>query len=156
METRPDTIVAQFLTDYIHVAGTFPCVESLADYRGYVGPDPVLNGKGEVCSVHRPVAEVRITLVEMVGHLKSIPGIWQPEALVHFHLQYSDGEHLDGVLHSIPARAHSQPYYLTYIHDNCWSLSTVSDSYFYPRQVQRVPIGLQYFDGTQDRCSGYD
>ncbi len=161
LETRPDAIVVQFLTDYIHVAGTFPCIASLANYHGYddapdaVRNDPVLSGGGQVCRVHRPVVEVRITLVEMVGHLKSIPGIWQPDARVHFHLQYSDGEHLEGVMHLFADRVHSQPYHATYIHDNCWYLPA-SGAYFYPNQMQQVPNGLQYFDGTQDRCSGYD
>lgn len=108
-----------------------------------------------MCKVQRMVAEVRITLVELNGHLQSIPGRWQPEALVHYHVRYIDGEHLDGVLHSIPDRMHSQPYYLASIHDSCWSVSLASDGYFYPHQVQQVPIGLRYFDGTQDHCSGY-
>lgn len=155
LETRPDEIVAQFLADYIHVAGTFPCIASLADYQGYEGPDPVLNGRGEACTVHRPVAEVHITLVEVVAGLQSIPGRWQPEARVHFHLQYSDGEHLEGVMHLFPDRVHSQQYYATFLHDNCWDLSE-SGGYFYPHQVQQVPRGLRYFDETQDRCSGYD
>lgn len=161
LETRPDALVEQFIHDYIYVAGTFPCVATLADYQGDERGDPVLDGKGEPCNVHRPGAQVRITLVEIVAAPKSIPGIWLPEARVHYQLQYSDGERLDSMMELFPdggysQHAHSQQYYFTYIHNTCWSMLLASWG-FYPHQVQQVPRGLRYLDDRyQWHCASFD
>lgn len=160
LETRPDTLVAQFIIDHIQVAGTFPCVASLADYQGDERGDPVYR-KGETCNIHRPVTQVRISLVEIDAALKSIPGRWLPEARVHYQVHYSDGERLDSVMELLPdggysQHAHSQPYYSTYIHDTCWSMLLASWG-FYANQVQQVPRGLRYLDdSSQWHCAGYD
>lgn len=155
METRPDEISLQFIQDYISVAGTFPCVTSLASYSDESDAgDPVLDGSGKPCEVQRPVHEVRITLVQVDAAFKSLRSI--PEATVHYRITYTDGEQLAGSFLLIPDLNRSQPYYLTYIHANCWFLGQASFE-FYPDTGREPPRGLDYFTAhlAARHCAGF-
>ncbi len=155
METRPDEISLQFIRDYISVAGTFPCVASLASYSDDSDAgDPVLDESGKPCEVHRPVHEVRITLVYVVAAFESLRSI--PEATVYFHITYTDGEQLTSSFLLIPDMNRSYGYYLTYIHANCWFLWKASFN-FYADAGREPPRGLIYSRRHEagSRCAGF-
>ncbi|HEU5439563.1 MAG TPA: hypothetical protein VFU88_09760, partial [Ktedonobacterales bacterium] len=63
LDSRPEQIVAQYLADYIAVAGTFPCAADLASYpfRDIHVGDQFLLGHG--CRVQRPVASATVLSV---------------------------------------------------------------------------------------------
>lgn len=148
LDTPPDTVVLHYIRDYISVAGTYPCAQDLAGYADldlHVG-DPVL--LGHVCSVHRPVADVAALEVS-VGRRGTSIDASRAMVTVRYRVAYADGEAWTAAMQLFPERR--QGYFAASIHLNCWdSLETLL---LYPRIVSTVPRGIQYVDGSTERCS---
>lgn len=158
VDTRPDEIVSRYIHDYIGVAGTFPCVAALATYEtDLFAPNPVR--RGEVCSVHRPVAAAHIGTTRVSTTWRTVPLLaGTPEAYVSFRIDYEDGEHLERVFHLesgigiLADEGQSQWYFRTQIHVKCWSLFEADG--FYPSVVAEPPRGLEYFISKR-HCAGF-
>ncbi len=155
LDTRPETVVEQYIADYVRVAGTYPCVASLTavsdpgDFASYeINTDPILRPTG-TCTVHRPVASMRMTAV-FVGVLGVDTGV--NGAIVNFSLTYATGEHWSNRLILRPYRM--TRYYLAFIHQDCWDISGAIWLYyrFYPQPITRRPKGLAYYANGSPVC----
>jgi len=132
--SRPDEITRQALTDYIRVAGTFPCAEDLDTYDLY--NDPFLLRKQNPCTVTRPVASFAITSVTMVRGGSEHGTFFD----VHFRVVYADGQSHDFSIFMIPHQ--HDTYWLTMSNMDCWD-GALSD--LYPDIVPQVPPGVAYY-----------
>lgn len=156
VDTRPDEIVSRYIHDYIGVAGTFPCVATLATYGQDPFPaDPVRSGKH--CTVNRLVAGVHIGSTHVITIRRALPiSSGSPAAIVSYRIDYIDGEHLEGEFQLIADLFRSQPYFRTQIHANCWFFFEALG--FYPYVVTQPPRGIEYhITGEADtRCAGFE
>lgn len=140
VDTRPDVIVQQYLTDYLRVAGTYPCAQDPSTYDDF--EDPITHG--QPCPVHRPVVGFVVTSV-YVGILPTID-LGAPGAEVHIQVSYADGERLVSTITLTPHRY--QNYLLAYVHQDCWDLPL-----FYPEAVPQAPRGVWYVTaGGEEHC----
>jgi hypothetical protein len=140
VDTRPDVLVLQYLSDYLRVAGTYPCAQDPSTYDEF--EDPTVHG--QPCPYHRPVAAFTVTSV-YVGILTTMD-LGEPGAVVRYQVSYADGERLVSTLTLTPHRY--QNYFLAYIHQDCWDLPT-----FYPDVVPHVPRGVWYVTaGGENHC----
>ncbi len=133
--SRPDVIVRQYLTDYIRVAHTYPCVQDLNQYES--DQDPFLLGKP--CTVTRPVASFAVTSVRVYVAGESLGRF--PSADVNYVVTYADGRSwASSIVGMIPHRHDS--YVFAYAHQDCWD----SDGLLllYPAIVPQVPPGAEY------------
>lgn len=139
VDVRPDELVARYFTDYIRVAGTYPCDSSLINTG--------------MCTRYRPVTAVHVGPTRVVAHhfLPFTPA-HVLEAFMAFRIDYADGQYTESVFALFAER--SQPYFRTRIHATCWFFSETFT--FYPNIVSPIPPGLTYYieHDVTPRCSG--
>lgn len=142
VDTRPETIVAQYIKDYIAVAGTYPCTNDFADYTAQIDDDhtsidPVLDNKP--CLIKRPVQQVEMQSVKVA--LSN----WIMFAYVTFKVTYADGHLWTFTIHLIPASR--KGYYRADLHLSCWYYIDELDLYAaFFKQGRALPTttGLYY------------
>jgi hypothetical protein len=138
--SRPDEITRQYLTDYIRVAGTYPCVHDLDRYDLDYYNEPDLFLQGKPCTVTRPVASFAVISVTIArSHCDCIPVF----AAVHLRVGYADGQSHDFSRDMVPW--HYERDWLTLGNMDCW-VGDTSD--LYPDIVSQVPPGVQYHKPT--------
>lgn len=132
LDSRPDTIVMRYLTDYLRLAGTYPCIQDLHQY--IVTDDPVLNG--HACPVNRPVARYAVTLVTIQPY-----GLFEVSyAQVQILVTYRDGTRFVSEIDLDPGSVQHVGIY--FLHLDCWS--SLDTLIMYPDLVPDIPIGAEY------------
>lgn len=136
LDSRPEDALLAYLHDYIGVAGTYPCVQNLAQWQAtgssYADPMP----EGQHCAVQRAVLSAIATLVVIEG-----PSFeHEPGAQVTFRIRYSDGEALSATAY-FTAR-NGQHYLQAAVHLDCWE--NVDMLFFYPNVVAHAPPHVAY------------
>jgi hypothetical protein len=145
LDVRPDDVVRQYITDYIAIAGTFPCVQDLSQIHEGDG-DPLPGKHG--CMVHRPVTKIQLTNVDVQLHCRIFFTVCFMVVSVHLVITYSTGQKWEYSEDLFPFRQIA--YYRTYIHLGCWNIAPD----FYARIEAHVPKGVLYTDTSyQDHCS---
>jgi hypothetical protein len=134
LATRPERIYQRYLDDYLHLAGTYPCLADLPLSFDNI-TDPVLQGKP--CHVTRPVASLAITAVTIVER-----GLGQPQrALLQIQVTYTDGTKWAREAAMDPGEDHlAWGSYYTQL--DCWS--SFDTLQMFGRLVPDIPIGAQY------------
>jgi hypothetical protein len=135
LASRPERIYQRYLDDYIHLAGTFPCVENLGLPYFDFFTDPVLDGK--TCPVTRPVASYTITRVTIRDH-----GLFKvSDALVHVTVTYVNGARWDYDQVLIPDE-YQNAWAVFWTHLDCWSF--LGGLLLFGRLVPDIPAGAAY------------
>lgn len=124
LDSRPETIVAQYIQDYIAVAGTYPCTSDFPFYDAQIGNqhyrvDPVLDNKP--CLIKRQVQQIAMQSVRVTNKY------WTTYAYVTFTITYVDGESWTHTQYIIPQQ--TQSYFRTFIHLTCWYFLDELDLY---------------------------
>lgn len=138
MVTRPDTIIARYLSEYIDFAGTYPCVQNLARYD--IPYDPVLNGGA--CDVKRPVVDYQITGVNVQRRGPQSGFKTTVSSVIH----YADGTEYPHEFYMLADER--DPYWLSFIHLNCWA--SPETLFFFDLVISDTPTGASYARGV--RC----
>jgi hypothetical protein len=144
MDVRPETIWRQYIQDYIQVAGTYPCADSLDVYRqddlqGHQ-QDPVLNGK-PCLAKRRIVASVQIERITVERGAVGINGF---AATISYTIHYSDATQWSDFAVLNPNQGEN--YLRAYIHLRCWS--SVDTIFFYFRVTHQYHISSQNIDNS--------
>jgi hypothetical protein len=134
LTSRPERILQQYLDDYVHLAGTYPCQADLS--RLYdEDTDPVLSG--QPCAVVRPVASVAITRVTILAQGL----VRQPSARLHIVVTYTSGERWEHDQGMIPDE-YQLGWGIFWTHLDCWSsLGTLE---LFGKLVPDIPAGADY------------
>lgn len=130
LDTRPETVIAAYLDDYIRLAGTYPCAQDLSSF------DSTRAILSLPCPVHRPVASYVITSVMIVpqGLLE------EPYADVRFTMRYQDGTHWASEIDLVPDDYSLFGYF--FVHLDCWS--SIETFQMFGRLVPDAPRGARY------------
>lgn len=116
-DVAPDTVVHQYLEDYIAVAGTYPCVSDPTQYDvpNANEPDPVISG--QPCTIKRSVGSIAILEVTVTTETAG-PLAGFPKATVRYEVRYPSSAALVGTITFWALRY--QSYFRAWTHATCW------------------------------------
>jgi hypothetical protein len=135
---QPEDTVRQYITDYISIAGTFPCYQEVSQYTvstfDHHNSDPVLQGLP--CSIHRKVTNIVFTTV-YIAHVAEGPD--GTPAYVSVRLYYSDETFWSITIRVGPLDG--DMYFKTYIRLDCWTNDDIDILYVrYAHDSHRIPF----------------
>lgn len=139
LDSRPEAIVRQYLTDYIRLAGTYPCAQDPASYHEVqeVSTGGFLD-TGH-CAVKRPVASFTIPSVTIrAGGLLN-----RSRALVSVTVVYRDGNDWNTEIEMIPDEVQGPWPFATHL--TCWeSVGTLT---MFGQLTPDISSGAEYVVG---------
>lgn len=142
LDSRPENVAQAYVTDYIRLAGTYPCESDPNPYIDF--RDPLLRtGR---CDLVRPVASWSITSITIQSH--GLFGV--SDALVNVTVIYRDGGQWKGTIGLGPGKFQDFPPPLT-THLTCWeSYGSLS---LFGHLTPDIPPGAGYSVGDGDTYS---
>lgn len=136
LDSRPDEILRQYLTDYIRLAGTYPCARNPTSYEEIA--DPLLS-TGHCGIIRSPVASFLITSVTIQAHgLLS-----RPRALVNLTVRYRDGSQWNTEIEMIPDEMQGPWPFATHL--TCWF--GAGTLLMFGQLTPDIPSGAEYAVG---------
>lgn len=138
LDSRPETVAYQYVTDYLRLAGTFPCE---SDPNPYVDFRDQLLRTGQ-CRLAHPVASFAINSVTIQSH-----GLLSASsAIIRLTVLYHDGSKWSGTIGLGPSRWQGPPPLSTHL--TCWgSFGTLI---LFGHLTPDIPLGAEYTTGDMN------
>lgn len=132
LDSRPETVAHQYVTDYLRLAGSYPCESD---------PTPYIDFRDELlrtgqCHLVHPVASFEITSVTIQSHgLLSVS-----TAVLQLTVVYRDGSQWNGTIGLKPDKSEGPPPLSTHL--TCWeSFGTLI---LFNHLTPDIPPGAEY------------